>query len=504
MQSSKSTISLIIHCFTLFFFFCSSSFAQNITNKPSPLQISQAERGYGMFIHFGINTFNETEWSDGSLPASSFNPTNLDCDQWVRVAKEAGFRYVILITKHHDGFCLWNSKFTDYDVAASPVKTDIVAAVSKACKKYGVKLGLYYSLWDRHEPSHERANPREYVNFMKNQLTELLTHYGTICELWFDGAWAKKDSAWHVAEVYNHIKKLQPNCLVTINHTIDVPGKKSSIRQPKDMQQGDPIRFYPVDFRTKDPAIARWDDPKLFTYNEKLHYLIFEHTLCLSDRWNWFQKKATLPARGLDELEELFYWCTANNNILIVNTPPDQTGRLRQHEVNRLLELADRLGIRGGKSSLPSGPKNLTFNQKIEASNSQINAGALLANDASIETAWMAAKDTASLTIDFDKPVSFDRISLFESYEEKELGDGFSIIHNFAIEEYNIETFDGVKWATIYAGDKIGACKIIKLPVTHTAQKIRINILKASKPAGLFHVAVSNAATKGVRKIMRY
>jgi alpha-L-fucosidase len=477
-------------------------FAQNIPHKPSPLQMAQSERGYGMFIHFSLNTFNEVEWSEGNLPAASFNPTNLDCDQWVRVAKEAGFRYIILITKHHDGFCLWNSKYTGYDVASSPVKTDIVAAVSKACKKYGIKLGLYYSLWDRHEPSHNNPNPQEYVDYMKNQLTELLTNYGTVCELWFDGAWAKKDSAWHIAEVYNHIKKLQPDCLVTINHTIDVPGKHSSIRQPKDMQEGDPIRFYPVDFRTKDPNIARWDDPKLFTNNNKLHYLIFEHTLCLSNEWNWFQKKAALPARETDELEELFYWCTAHNNILIVNTPPDQTGQFRRHEVNRLLELADRLGIRGGKSKLPSGPENLTFNQKIYASNSQEKAEASLANDASIETAWIAAKDTASLTIDFNNQVSFNRISLFENYDEKELGDGFSIIHSFAIDEYSIEIFDAAKWVTIYMGEKIGACKIINLPLMHTAQKIRINILKAGRPAGLFHISVSNSHTKGIRKVV--
>jgi alpha-L-fucosidase len=477
--------------------------AQNVSDRPSKIQISQSERGYGMFIHFGLNTFNEVEWSDGKLPVSSFNPTDLDCDQWVRVAKEAGFRYVILITKHHDGFCLWDSKYTDYDVSSSPVKTDVVAAVSKACKKYGLEFGLYYSLWDRHEPSHEKPNPQEYVDFMKNQLTELLTNYGTVCELWFDGGWAKKDSAWHVAEVYDHIKKLQPNCLVTINHTIDVPGKKSSIRQPKDMKQGDPIRFYPVDFRAKDPNIARWDDPKLFAYNDQLHYLIFEHTLCLSDRWNWFQKKAALPTRGLDELEELFYWCTANNNVLIVNTPPDQTGKLRQHEVNRLLELADRLGIRGGKKELPSAPKNLTFGQKIYASNCQNKAEGSLANDASIETAWIAAKDTSSLTIDFNAQVSFDRISLFENYDERELGDGFSIIHTFAIDEYCIQAYDGTRWTTVYMGEKIGACKIINLPSIHMANKIKVTILKANKPAGLFHVSVSDSRTKGMRRAVK-
>ena len=477
--------------------------AQNGYNKPSKLQLSQSARGYGMFIHFGLNTFNEVEWSKGNLPASSFNPTLLDCDQWIKTAKEAGFRYVILITKHHDGFCLWDSKMTDYDVASAPVKTDIVAAVSKACKKYGLEFGLYYSLWDRHEPSHNDPNPQAYVDFMKNQLTELLTQYGTICELWFDGAWGKKDTAWHLEEVYRHIKKLQPNCLVTVNHTITIPEKNKGTRLPKDMQQGDPIRFFPVDFRTKDPNMARWDDPKLYNYKDTLRYLIFEHTICLSDRWNWFQKKASLPVRGVDELEELFYWGTANNNILIVNIPPDQTGRLRQHEVNQILEVANRLGIRGGKNKLPSAPKNLTFGQSIVASNAQEKAGANLANDYSLETAWLAERDTASLTIDFDSEISFNRLSLFEKYDQKELGDGFSVMHTFAIDEYSIEAYDGSKWTTIFMGDNIGACKIINLPTLHTAQKIRVNILKARKPAGLFHVSVSNSATIGTRTIAK-
>lgn len=475
--------------------FCPNILAQNRYTKPSKLQVSQIERGYGMFIHFGINTFNEIEWSKGNLPASSFNPTNLDCEQWIKTAKEAGFKYVILITKHHDGFCLWDSKFTEYDVAAAPVKVDIVAEVSKACKKYGLQLGLYYSLWDRHEPKHNDPNPQVYVDFMKNQLSELLTNYGNICELWFDGAWAKKDTAWHLEEVYHHIKKLQPKCLVTVNHTIKNP-KENKALLPTDMQRGDTIRYFPVDFRTKDPNLARWDDPKLFNYKDTLRYLTFEHTICLSDRWNWFQKKANLPVRSIDELEELFYWCTANNNILIVNVPPDETGQLRPHEVNQILALADRLGIRGGHKKLPSAPQNLTFKKPIMASNTKEKSAAYLANDYSLETAWIAEKDTASLTIDFEAQISFNRIALFEKYDSKQLGDGFSVIHTFAIESYSIEMYDGAQWTTIFVGDNIGACKIIRLPKLHKAEKIRINILKTNKPAGFFHIAVSDKNSK--------
>ena len=213
------------------------------THLPNPGQKTLIDRAYGMFIHFGVNTFNQIEWSDGTLPTSSYNPTQLDCDQWVQTAKEAGFRHIILITKHHDGFCLWDSKYTEYDVASSPVKTDIVAEVSKACKKYDIKFGLYYSLWDRKEPTHEEKDLSNYIRFMKNQLTELLTNYGDVCELWFDGCWVKPDADWQMPEIYAHIKQLQPDCQVTVNHTIGIPGRPGAIRQPEDYVKGDPSRF---------------------------------------------------------------------------------------------------------------------------------------------------------------------------------------------------------------------------------------------------------------------
>ena len=119
------------------------------STQPSPAQQKQIARKYGMFIHFGINTFHDQEWTDGSKPASSYRPTAVDADQWIRVAKDAGMKYVILTAKHHEGFCLWDSKYTEYDVESSGNTTNVIEAIAKACKKYDIGLGLYYSLWDR-------------------------------------------------------------------------------------------------------------------------------------------------------------------------------------------------------------------------------------------------------------------------------------------------------------------------------------------------------------------
>lgn len=465
-----------------------------VRKEISAAQKKQIQKGYGMFIHFGINTFNEVEWSNGKLPATSYNPTSLDCDQWISTAKEAGFRYVILVTKHHDGFCLWDNKFTDYDVASSPVKTDVVAEVAKACKKYGIQLGLYYSLWDRHEPSYK--NNADYAAYMKNQLTELMTNYGSICELWFDGAWDKKGWDWNLPEIYTTVKKMQPDCMITVNHSIGKPTNRNSIQLPENYAEGDPIRYFPIDFRIKDPNLVRWDDPKYYERDSVLHYLPFEHTICLSDRWNWFQKKNMLAARPLDELEELFYWCTANDNILIVNVPPDLTGKIRTHERNRILELADRLGIRGGKKKLPKSPINLTFKQTITASSEQKEHPAAMANDYSLESFWTAADSTAELEISFDKTVVFNRISLFENAYLKDLGDNFSKLRIFNIKEYELQVFTNGVWDTLYKGDLIGACKIIELPVAVQAEKIKLKILQSSGKPSICHIAVANQQNK--------
>jgi alpha-L-fucosidase len=483
----------------LFLAFSLNLWSQSQVKDLNPLQISQIDRGYGMFIHFGINTFNEIEWSKGKLPVSSYRPTDLDCDQWIKVAKEAGFRYVILVTKHLDGFCLWDSKYTDYDVAASPVKTDVVAEVAKACKKYGVKLGLYYSLWDTHEPTFR--NNEKYNLYMKNQLTELMTNYGEVCELWFDAAWEKKEDEWDIPAVYKYVKTMQPNCLLTVNHSIGKAENRTVKREPRDFQYGDPIRYFPIDFRIKDPNLARWDDPKYYEFDKKLYYLPFEHTICLSDRWNWFQKKKILAARPVDELEEFFYWCTANNNIMILNVPPDQTGKIRTHEVNRILEVADRLGIRGSKGKLPTGPINLTFKQKITASSQIEKFEADKANDYSLETYWTANDSVADLEITFDRKETFDRIVLFEQPMMKDLGDNFSRIRIFKIQEYELLAFSNGVWDTFYTGDIIGATKIIKLPNEITAEKIKLKILKSDGNPSISHFSVSKESTKGIRKL---
>ena len=313
------------------------------SKEPNAVQQRMIARKYGMFISFGINTFHDMEWTDGSKPASSYNPKAIDTDQWARTAKDAGMKYVIFTAKHHDGFCLWDSKYTDYDVGSSPKNIDVVASLAKSCKKHDIELGLYYSLWDRHEKCY--SDDEKYVQYMLDQLTELLDNYGPVCELWLDGGWNAKRERWNIPAVYSHVKKLQPTCAVGINWSIGRPGNPDfhSVK-PNQQKEGFPIRYFPCDFRLGDPYLPGDPDPKLFSHEGKLYYLPFESTVCLNKRW--FFNTSDKDLKSVDELEKLYKKATAQNNILILNSPPNRDGVMLEHNVERLKELAERLKLK--------------------------------------------------------------------------------------------------------------------------------------------------------------
>ena len=230
-------------------------------------------------------------------------------------------RSIVLTTKHHDGFCLWDSKYTDHDIANPAIehKVDIVKAVSDACQKEGIAFSVYYSLWDRHEPCYQDEDKKVYIQYMKNQLQELMTGYGPVHELWFDGAWDRKTEDWHLQEVYDFVKSMQPDCQISTNWTI---GKR-----PVDMQEGDSIIYFPSDFRLWDPFLPVADDPKIYTHSGKQYYLPFESTQTISVIGNWFSHPEDTTVRDVEELADIFYTATINDNCLLLNIPPDTQGK---------------------------------------------------------------------------------------------------------------------------------------------------------------------------------
>ena len=197
-------------------FLCASlAIAQNFSDiKPSPQQVEWQDLEFGVIIHFSTNTFLDREWGDGAADPAVFNPTQFDPDQWMKAIRDSGARYVVLVAKHHDGFCLWPTKQTDYSVKSSPWKSgkgDVVGDVARAARQYGLKFGIYLSPWDRHEPRYNA--PAAYDAYYQAELSELASNYGDLVEFWLDGA----GSAGHVynfEKIVETLRTYQPNTIV--------------------------------------------------------------------------------------------------------------------------------------------------------------------------------------------------------------------------------------------------------------------------------------------------
>lgn len=301
-------------------------------------QKSWVELGYGMFIHFGPNTFEGKSWGDGTFPAGDFCPNNLNVEQWAEVAAESGMKYAVLTVKHHDGFCLWPSKYTEYSVKNSPNRKDVLGLFAEAFRKLGLKVGVYYSLWDRNYPDYE--NDDKYTQYMKNQIVELLTDYGEITQIWFDGAWDKDyptrmcwynpewenepDSGlsygerWHWKDLYDLAHKCQPLCLVSSNTSSDRPGE---------------VKYMPVDYRNsehfdfcyKEKIFNAITDPNYELDNSEFVYLPLEYETTLPPGWFWKENDYYLHP-SVDTICGWYRKAREDNANLLLNVGPNKEG----------------------------------------------------------------------------------------------------------------------------------------------------------------------------------
>lgn len=447
--------------------------------RPTKGQQAMIDRKYGMFLHFGMNTYLNVEWSDGTAPASTYAPPADIAEKaagWVKTAKRAGMRSIVLTTKHHDGFCLWDSQYTDYDIAHPDIKNkvDIVKAVSDACKKENIAFSVYYSLWDRHEPSYRERDGKSYIQYMKNQLKELMTNYGPVHELWFDGAWDRKTEDWHLQEIYDFVKSMQPECQISTNWTIG--------KHPVDMQEGDSIIYFPSDFRLWDPYLPAKNDPKIYRHNGKLYYLPFESTQTISVLGSWFNHPEDSTVREVEELEEIFYVATSNDNCLLLNVPPDTNGEQNPKAIKNIMELARLLGIENGKKfpKTLSKPQSITTDATATASsihkNDTLHYGASNAVDSDVSTSWVSGDSLATLTVVLDKEATFDKF--------------FMITGENSIRKFAVEVEKGGSWAPVYQSDLLpethqnsfmgyGVTRFV-LPETLTARKFRMHIQQSN------------------------
>ena len=305
---------------------------------PTPAHDAWLKLGYGMFLHFGPNTFGTSGWGDGTFPAERFTPDALDTDQWCAVAAEAGMRYAVLTAKHHDGFSLWPTKATPYSVAASPGRIDVVGRFVESCRRAGIRPGLYYSLWDRHCACYD--DDAAYEAFMATQLTELMTGYGDLVEMWFDGGWDKdhptrqwpfdprweqeptpgycRGERWGWSRLYDLMHRLQPDCLVVRNSSSDRPGG---------------FAYPPVDLRTSEHVH--------FIHRERLHeaepgqihagqFLPIEFCTSLNPDWFWIAGRDYGHASAATIADWRQTARAAGGNLLL-NVGPDCNGLIPEY-----------------------------------------------------------------------------------------------------------------------------------------------------------------------------
>lgn len=315
---------------------------------PNEQQKAWQERELTAFIHFGMNTFTDREWGDGTESPELFNPTNLDTDQWVKVLKDAGFEMVILTAKHHDGFCLWPTATTTHSVAASPWrdgKGDVVADLRRSCDKYGMKLGLYLSPWDRNASCYGDS-PR-YNDMFVAQLTELLTNYGKVDEVWFDGACAEgpngKKQEYDWLRFRETMRRLQPEAVLAITgDDVRWVGNEGGRGRETEWSVSPlvPSIFSFADSVNNSLGIDAMSsligDRSTVAASERLYWWPSE--VDVSIRPGWFYHDDQQP-HSLQRMAEIYLQSVGRNSVLLLNIPPDRRGLIADVDANRILEL---------------------------------------------------------------------------------------------------------------------------------------------------------------------
>jgi alpha-L-fucosidase len=421
-------------------FMASITSAQNFTDvKPSPQQVEWQDLEFGVLIHYTTNTFLDREGGDGTADPKVFSPTDLDAEQWVRAAQAAGAKYVVLVAKHHDGFCLWPTEQTDYSVKSSPWrggKGDLVREVSDAAKKYGLKFGVYLSLWDRHELRYK--NSAEYDDYYSAELQELITNYGNLTEFWLDGA----GSGGHVYDfprIIDELRIYQPNTLVFADVALFEYG---DIRWVGNEDGTIPYESWNVIDRH---GYLRWRP-------------VEADTPLYKNGWFWHpNNESTLKTTA--ELISTYDETIGRGGQLMLGLAPDRRGLLPDADVKRLQEFGAAIRRHYGQNLME---KHTRTHDASEA-----------ALDSDPATFWSAPTGShhAVLEASFATPVTFDHALTMER-----LNDGQHVDH------YRIESWDGKQWNKIVEGNAIGHKRIGSFAPVRTS-RIRLNILSASDRA---------------------
>ena len=477
--------------------------AAKVLPRPNQTAWMRLERTF--FIHFGPNTFRGVEWGTGREDPSIFNPTELDADQWVRAIKESGGKMVVLVCKHHDGFNLWPTRYSDHSVAASPWrggKGNVVREVANAARKYGVELGVYLSPADLYQlrtnptnlngyygneseklrsviptdPARFKSNPSsgrelapgfksfnyqvdDYNRYFLNELYELLTEYGPICEVWFDGA--NPDPSVHedydYAAWYNLIRQLQPQAII-FGKGPDARwvGNESGIGRTSEWSVV-PLPSSPDTYNWPDMTADDLGSRSKLTPGLYLWWFPAEVNEPILYGWFWHPKK---QVRTATDLIDIYYTSVGRNGNMLLNLSPDTRGLIPDNQLAHLRLMAQVVD--------ETFAKDLAVGGKITADNSSDANGASMTLDGNLDTWWEAApgQRTATLTLTLPKAVTFDVVSLQEAVDHR----------GQRIESFSIDVWDGSNWKAMDEQTTVGHKRLLRWSSPVTTDQVRIRI----------------------------
>ena len=435
-----------------------SASSDTVPARKSLLQLQQEflDLRFGMYIHLNMATYEQREWGDPKASPQLFNPVHLDPDQWALAARSANMKYGCLTTKHHDGFCLWPTATSSPSVKDSSCKHDVVRAYVDSFRRHGLKVCLYLSILDlRADIRPYQVTPQK-IAMIKAQLTELLTNYGEITAFFFDG-W---DAAWSrltydqipFRTIYDHIKSLQPNCLVADYNAGQFPDPALYYTEIKQYEQ------HAGQMIPSDSVIAS------------------QSGTTLQSDWFWktdYPQQELRPARQI--VDEWLVPFNDRHCNLILNVAPNRDGRFDQNAVDRLAEIG-QLWKNSGPAPKLTPPviittPNLAFKQRSFASSSADTSGPDLANDNLFHTFWISDDGQTSgwIEIAFDRATAFNTITLVEPRSSEYYGPASRI------SAYQVQRWDKGVWIDILSGRTPSKCQIHQFPRT-VAERVRLKI----------------------------
>ncbi len=418
---------------------------------PASRQIEWQRTERYCFVHFGPNTFTGEEWGHGTEDPKIFNPKHLDCDQWVKSMKDAGFKGVIITAKHHDGFCLWPSKYSTHTVAQSlwkGGKGDVLKELSVACRKAQFKMGVYLSPWDRNHPSYGTA---EYNQTFAHMLEEVLTKYGPMFEVWFDGANGEgpngKKQVYDWPLFIGVVRKYQPKAVIFSDAGPDIRwvGNEGGIAGETSWSNLNRDQYFPG-----TPRYAELTEGQ----ENGTNWVAPECDVSIRPGWFW-RATENSKVKSVDQLREIYYASVGRNSSMLLNVPPNSDGLISIEDVTRLKEF---------DQSIKSDVAHPLKPERVEADSAfGKDHWADKATDGNSESYW-AAKDgatSATLSLDYGKTVTFNMIVLSEFIP---LGQ--------RVKKFHIEVDGG---QVVASGTTIGNKRILRINPT-SARRVKVVI----------------------------